>query len=180
MVSNDFKEYQKRWRLKHKVRLKKYSKLYYIFHKEAESFRGRLYYRRHRGAALRRARRSYLRNKQLVNKRAKIWLRKHPLRAKFSARLGAIRRRCEDSAFNGYKYYGGRGIKCLLVLSDIEYLWKRDKAYLMKYPTDDRINNNGNYQVSNCRFIELSDNAKKMNKEQKKKHCCLHGEGCQL
>ena len=178
MVSNGFRQYQKRWRLKNKARLHKYWKAYAQYHKEAESLRGRLYYRRRRSAVLRRLRLSYLRNKLIVRNRSIEWRRKNPLRAKFSARLGVIRRRCEDSTFSSYKHYGGRGIECLLTLKDIEFLWKRDKASLMKHPTIDRVDNDGHYSFRNCRFIELSENVKKMNLENRMRYCCLHGKGC--
>ena len=179
MISNGFRRYQKRWRLKNKVRLHKYWKAYYQYHKESESLRGKLYYRRNNSAILRRSRLGYLRNRLIVRRRAIEWRRTHPLRAKFSARLGAIRRRCEDSTFASYNHYGGRGIRCLLTLADIEFLWNRDKAFTMRYPTIDRIDNDGNYQLQNCRFIELSENVKKMNQEIRMRYCCLHGKGCQ-
>jgi len=74
------------------------------------------------------------------------------------------KQRCNNPKNKRYHRYGGRGIKFLMTSADFEYLWFRDKAYLMKKPSIDRINNDGNYELSNCRFIELSENIRKSNK----------------
>lgn len=73
------------------------------------------------------------------------------------------KRRCEIKTHTSYKNYGGKGIKFLMTLADFEYIWKRDKAHLMKKPSIDRINNDGNYELSNCRFIELKENVSRTN-----------------
>lgn len=41
---------------------------------------------------------------------------------------------------------------------DFEELWFRDKAYEMKRPSIDRIDNTKGYIQGNCRFLELSEN----------------------
>lgn len=38
--------------------------------------------------------------------------------------------------------------------NDFKFLWFRDKAYLMKKPSIDRVNPDNDYVRSNCRFIE--------------------------
>ena len=70
----------------------------------------------------------------------------------------AAKNRCENLNNNRYIHYGGRGIKFFMTLKDLKYLWFRDKAYLMKRPSIDRKDNNGNYTLKNCRYIELSEN----------------------
>lgn len=68
------------------------------------------------------------------------------------------KQRCGNPKSTGYRYYGGRGIKCLLTLNEIKFIWERDKAHLMEHPSIDRIDSNGNYEFSNCRFIEMAKN----------------------
>lgn len=70
----------------------------------------------------------------------------------------STRGRCSQKYHSAYKYYGGRGIKLLMNLKDFEFLWFRDKAYFMKKPSVDRIDNNGNYVLENCRFLESFEN----------------------
>ena len=67
--------------------------------------------------------------------------------------------RCISPNDKDYKYYGGRGIKCLITKDKIQTLWFRDKAYLLKQPSIDRKDNNGNYRFDNCRFIERVNNS---------------------
>jgi hypothetical protein len=55
-------------------------------------------------------------------------------------------------------YYRRVGVKYQLSLEQMKSLWLRDKAYLLKEPSIDRINTTGNYTFDNCRFIELSVN----------------------
>lgn len=75
-----------------------------------------------------------------------------------------IKDRCNNPKNHAYKYYGGRGIKCLITLEEVEFLWQRDNANLMNKPSIDRINNDGDYTFENCRFIELKENVKKGSK----------------
>ena len=78
--------------------------------------------------------------------------------------LDRIKTRCTNPNEKSYKHYGGRGIKCLITAKELEFLWKRDNASKLKKPSIDRINNDGNYEFSNCRFIENLDNVKRARK----------------
>ena len=89
------------------------------------------------------------------------------LRYLLSDRLGSIKERCKYPSCYGYKYYGGKGIKCLLSLDDLEFLWHRDYAASMKSPSIDRIDSNGHYEISNCRFLEFSDNRARSSKKER-------------
>lgn len=75
--------------------------------------------------------------------------------------LWNARQRCNNSNNRDYKYYGGKGIKMLLTAEECENIWIISKAHLLKHPSLDRINRNGHYDVQNCQFIELKDNALK-------------------
>ena len=85
-----------------------------------------------------------------------------------------IKRVCNDKKFDKYKFYGGRGIKCL---------WKsfeefRDNMYESYKKslelhgklntTIERINNNGNYCVNNCRLATAKEQVANSRKRAKK------------
>lgn len=76
----------------------------------------------------------------------------------------SIKQRCEDMGCGGYPSYGARGIKCLITKEELKKLWFRDKAWLLKKASIDRINNQGNYTFENCRFIELVENNRRKRK----------------
>ena len=46
----------------------------------------------------------------------------------------------------------------LMSVDDFKTLWFRDKAYLMRQPSIDRLDSNKNYELSNCRYIETLEN----------------------
>lgn len=75
-----------------------------------------------------------------------------------------INDRCNSNKRDGHKYYNGKGIINLLTGNELKNLWFRDKAYNMNIPSIDRINPNMNYCFDNCRYIELSENTKIMNR----------------
>lgn len=70
----------------------------------------------------------------------------------------SAKRRCNDTKHKSYRWYGGRGIIFILKMDECEFIWKRDKAHLMKNPQLDRKNNNRGYSLPNCRFIERLEN----------------------
>lgn len=89
-------------------------------------------------------------NKKLFQRKYQLKKQKYPWK-RFHCNL---KQRCTNPHNNRYYCYGGRGIKCLITIEEVKYLWFRDKAYEMKRPSIDRINNDGNYELSNCRFID--------------------------
>lgn len=104
----------------------------------------------------------YQKNKVSINKRNVIYNKKYRKDIKpWFTSFDKAKQRCNNPNNTAYKYYGGRGIKFLMVLGDFENLWFRDKAYEMDRPSIDRIDSNGNYEINNCQFIELSENSAK-------------------
>ncbi len=101
----------------------------------------------------------YLKNKVKLKEDTKQYKKNFP----WKYVLFNIKNRCGNHSNKSYSDYGGRGIKCLITEEEIKNLWFRDKAYEMKQASIDRINNDRDYTLDNCRFIELSENVTKRN-----------------
>ena len=87
----------------------------------------------------------------------KVHKQQYPWKSIFNS----IKQRCNNPNNTFYKYYGGKRIKCLITLNQVKFLWFFDKAYNMKKPSIDRSRNNEHYRLSNCQFIEYSENSAK-------------------
>lgn len=72
-----------------------------------------------------------------------------------------LKTRCTNRKRVDWPRYGGRGIKCLITPAEIRTLWFRDKAAKMEWPTFDRRDNDGNYTLANCCFIEHREHSRK-------------------
>ena len=95
------------------------------------------------------------RNKERDRKTSKIYRKNKP----WCRVLESIKQRCYNPKCERYKNYGGRGIKCYLTQKNIKFLWDRDNAFLLKKPSIDRIDNDGDYTLENCRFMEYKENS---------------------
>lgn len=103
----------------------------------------------------------YRKNKKRKHKATMIWHKNHP----WVVAYNSAKNRCLNPKLHNYHRYGGRGILFNLTRKEVKQLWLRDKAWLLKIPTLDRKDNDGNYELSNCRFIEMHENVARSNKE---------------
>lgn len=70
--------------------------------------------------------------------------------------------RCENERCEAYRYYGGRGIKvCREWKEDLIkfYEWSMKNGYKEELQID-RINNDGNYEPGNCRYVTARENGR--------------------
>lgn len=85
-----------------------------------------------------------------------------------------IRYRCNNPKCDKYKYYGGRGIKVKFV--SFENFYEHITKELKVDPrglTIDRIDNNGNYELGNIRFVtQLENNRNRNDKFAAKRPIC--------
>jgi hypothetical protein len=95
--------------------------------------------------------------KQCPNIKQKKYWQKYKKVYPWSVTYQRITTRCQYDKNN--RYYK-KGIKCLITPAELKYLWFRDRAYLLKQPSIDRINPKADYTLENCRFIELEENIK--------------------
>ncbi len=73
----------------------------------------------------------------------------------------AIKARCLNSQHPEYKNYGGRGIKiCSQWVNSFETFLKDVGNKPNKKSTIDRINNDGDYEPKNCRWISIQEQQK--------------------
>lgn len=89
--------------------------------------------------------------------------RRQSFTASLYARWHSMKARCIYKKNQAFKYYGGRGITLCPEWSK-SYIAFKKWALANGYKpglTIDRINNDGNYEPSNCRFITQSENTKK-------------------
>ena len=161
-------EYSRLYRLKNKEKISAYWKKYYYKHRDKELSEGKEYYKENRLHVLRKSRRNYLKNKELVCEGVILWRKNNPFMARISCLFTGIKERCRNKNNTSYKYYGKRGIKCYLTFKDLIFLWRRDNANKLRFPSIDRIDNDGSYIRTNCRFIERAENSRKSWRDRKK------------
>lgn len=88
-----------------------------------------------------------------------------------------MRQRCNNKNNDGYKWYGKKGVRiCSEWESYPEFKsWAENNGYADNLSID-RINHNGNYEPGNCRWITLSENVARANKNHTTRKV-IRGEG---
>jgi hypothetical protein len=85
---------------------------------------------------------------------------KHKMsKTKINYKWQSMKRRCYNKNCKDYKNYGGRGIKvCDEWLDFIPFMqWSIENGYSDDLELD-RIDNGGNYEPGNCRYVEKKEN----------------------
>ncbi len=99
------------------------------------------------------------RNRDIIRKKNQKYYKENPwMNAYYNAK-----QRCTNPNNKAYKDYGKRGILFLLSKEEIKKLWFRDKAYNLEQPSIHRKDNNENYTLDNCQFIEKGLNTVERN-----------------
>ena len=73
-------------------------------------------------------------------------------------RVTAQKQRCENPKDKGYPNYGGRGIRFSFTSVQEGALWIMENLGLHREMELDRIDNNGNYEPGNLRYLTHTDN----------------------
>ena len=145
---NDIRK--RNWDKKHKIHVRNNHKKYRQLHYKYLQQLNKKYYEEHK--------KDLLQYRQKIKKESPwilTWYR--------------INNRCNNTNNLDYPLYGGKGIKNKLTQEDCKFLWFRDKAYLLKQASIHRKNSNKNYTISNCCYIEQTENIGLANTENKSK-----------
>ena len=156
-LTENMGEYKRQWQEKNKDHIRQYSLKYKLEHSdflERHKIAQKKYYFTHR---------EYYKTygKEYYKTYGKNTIKKYKSKFPWKRFKYHAKARCTNPKHCKFLRYGARGIKYFLSDFDLKILWFRDKAFQMKSPTIDRINNDGNYELSNCQFLERIDNIKK-------------------
>lgn len=100
--------------------------------------------------------------KEIATKNCKLRTKHNLINSSLYTVWASMKQRCSNKNGLAYKNYGGRGITiCDEWVNDFQafYDWAINNGYKHNL-TIDRINNDGNYEPSNCRWVTRSVQAK--------------------
>lgn len=147
----------KMYRNKYPERDKLSQRKSYLKHKKQRQKDANIYHQKNKKKRNDYCKKWRIKNKETISIKRKEVHKKTP----WKQVLISIKQRCNNPKNKNYHRYGGRGIKCLITEKEVMYLWNLCKAFNMKTPTIDRINNDGDYTWDNCQFLEKSKNSGK-------------------
>ena len=108
---------------------------------------------------LREINRRYARkHRQQINEYTRIYRQRRYSAEPWCRTFDGIRCRLRQARRGRYKQLRYVGIQMLMTREDLKSLWIRDNAALMKNPSIDRINPDGDYRLDNCRYLEMKEN----------------------
>lgn len=139
-------------------------KIYYEKNKERISEKHKIYYGKNKENILKNKKIYRLNNNKEIRKKA---INKRKLNPWYNI-CNHINQRCNNKNNKKYKHYGAKGIKNKITLKQVKFLFIRDGGFNMVTPSIHRLNNNRDYSLSNCKFIEASEHATYHNKLRKK------------
>lgn len=86
------------------------------------------------------------------------------------SRWEGMRQRCNNKNFPSYKYYGGRGISVCPEWANYKnfFEWASKNGFKPELELD-RIDGNGNYEPSNCRWVESIVNKRNVSERKRNK-----------
>lgn len=89
-----------------------------------------------------------------------------------------MRQRCSNEHREAYHFYGGKGVKICEEWNDFLTFkrWAMENGYQDDLSID-RIDHNGDYCPENCRWITISENVARANKNHTTRKV-IRGEGC--
>ena len=162
MLTESRKKYMEEYRQTHKEQLREWSRKY----RERNKERIKKYYeankeKRRRYLELNR-KRTNLRHKEYCQRnkeKIKAWEKEYgkkyrKSRLPWERTMKRIQTRCSPKGL----YFKKWKIKNRISKEELKILWFRDKAYLMKKPSIDRIDGLRDYTFDNCRYIEMREN----------------------
>jgi hypothetical protein len=144
------KEWSKKYYLKNKKKQLKYQVKWRAKNKKYARKRDLEYQRKWRNT-----------NRKHVNEVQKECRKSYLLKKPYAKTLQSI---CSRTTNKSHHYYK-KGINNYLTLENMAFLWRRDRAYNMSCPEIHRKNNDGDYTVRNCMFVEKSEHVKLRRKD---------------
>ena len=175
-------EYQRRYRAKHRKKAADCARKYYAEHREDAAEYQREYRTKHPEEVAEANRKWRANNSEKVAEDKRKYYAEHrekvaEYRRKYirtvagnlRMRFYGMKRRCENPDATGYHNYGGRGIKCKFKTAKefVSYVMDELKVDPRGLQID-RIDNDGNYEPGNIRFVTAKVNSN--NKRRNSKH----------